>query len=345
LKPGVLAINFGGPTSDAELVPFLRNLLADVLPGPPFVKQLLASRLAPMRADRVRARYAEIGWSPTTRDTTAQAAGLAERLSVPVAAGMMFTPPSVERALGELLAQGVTHVIAAGLFPHWSFATSGSAGDQVHDALKSLGRQDVVIHHLRPFFDDPQYLEAVAGTVRRMQVPGDGPLHLLFSAHGIPLSLVRKGDPYPDHVRATARGVVRALGWDGPWHLGWQSRLGPTKWLEPSTPQVLRRLGAEGVRRLLVVPVSFVGEHIETLHELDIEYAELAHEAGITTFRRAPALGLDPTFLDALAARARAALAQLDRTTCVRCLVPVKPDHHAGTCRTCGFQPPAHLRG
>jgi sirohydrochlorin ferrochelatase len=130
---------------------------------------------------------------------------------------------------------------------------------------------------------------------------------------------------------------VRELGWTDPYQLAWQSRLGPVRWLGPSTPEAIARLGAAGVGRVLVVPVSFVGEHIETLDELDKELAEDAHRAGISAFGRAAALGMEPLFLDALTDLVRASLAAFDRARCVRCLLPVPADHHRARCLDCGF--------
>jgi ferrochelatase len=257
----------------------------------------------------------------------------------PMEVGMMFTPPSIATALGALTDAGCDHVVAVGLFPHWSFATTGSATDMLAEAHAALGPRAPRLHVARAFFDDPTYLRAVAATVRRAAATlgGEGPVHLLFSAHGVPASFLRRGDPYADHVQATVRGVVRVLDWTDPVSLSWQSRLGPVRWLGPSTPEAVARLGAQGVRRLLVVPVSFVGEHIETLDELDKELAEDAHRAGITSFGRAPALGMEPLFLDALTNVVRESLAAFDRARCVRCLLPVAPDHHRKRCLDCGF--------
>lgn len=347
MKPGLLVVNFGGPQSDEELEPFLAELLGDVLPGPlkPF-----AGWFARSRAKKVRDTYREIGFSPLVPDTLAQVDGVVERLgeaAPPTRAGMMFTPPFIRDAVGELLNEGCDRLVVLGLFPHWSFATSGSAYDMVHLALVHHGRPELPVHYLRAFQDHPAYIEAVADTVRQTaaSLQGEGPIHLLYSAHGIPVSFVRRGDPYPDHVREGVRRVHTALGWTDPWWLGWQSRLGPVRWLAPDTRDVIRRLGAEGARRLILVPVSFVGEHIETLDEMDREFVELAHEVGIPAVGRAPAVGTHPAFLDALADLVRDGLARFGQTRCSRCLIPVPGSHRReGRCLSCGFQRPVHLR-
>ncbi|MCB9680953.1 MAG: ferrochelatase [Alphaproteobacteria bacterium] len=349
MTPGVLFVNFGGPAGDAELVPFLANLLGDVLPGPGWLARALGRRLAPLRADRVRPAYTQIGWSPLVADTRAQVDAVRTALGAeapPMAVGMMFTPPTMAQGLRDLLDQGVDRVLVVGLFPHWSFATSGSAYDMVHHALAEIGRPDLPVHYARAFFADATYVEAVAATVRQAvdTLDGDGPITLLFSAHGLPVSFLKRGDPYPDHVRESIRHVIDHLGWDQPWELAWQSRLGPVRWLEPNTTTTLERLGAEGVQRLVIVPVSFVGEHIETLFEIDVEYVELAHHAGIAHVGRAHALGLEPAFVTCLADLVRQGLERFGSYRCSRCLIPRPVAHrHQGRCPNCAFVFPAHL--
>ena len=346
MTPGLLVMNFGGPQSDDELVPFLTELLGDVLPG---LLKPFAGRFARLRAGKVRDTYRHIGFSPLVPDTLRQVDGVTARLgpdAPPVAVAMMFTPPFAVDGVKALLDQGCDRIVVLGLFPHWSFATSGSAYDMVHKALVSLGRADLPVHYARAFYDHPAYVDAVSHTIRdaTATLPGEGPVHLLFSAHGIPVSFVRRGDPYPEHVRETARRVVADLGWQDPWSLAWQSRLGPIRWLTPDTRDALRALGAAGTQRVVMVPVSFVGEHIETLDEMDRELVELAHEAGIPHVGRARALGTTPAFLDALADVVRDTLARFGDTRCSRCLLPVPGTHRReGTCGTCGFVRPSYL--
>lgn len=289
MTTGVLIANFGGPQSQAELEPFLRALLTDVLPFGP-LSGAAAWLIARQRKHKIGPAYTHIGWSPIVPQSQDIAQRVAATLGgdVPVTAGMMFSPPSFHTALTALKRQGVRRVIVAGLFPHESTATSRAAQKLI---LPHAG--DLDLDFLPPFYDAPWYLNALASSIRRgiEATPGDGELHLLFSPHGLPVSYVRAGDPYPDQVRATVDGVLAELGWKGPWHLGWQSRVGPTKWLEPSTLTEVERIAGLGVRRLCVVPVSFICEGIETLHEIDVELAEHAHRFGLEHLHRAPALG------------------------------------------------------
>lgn len=346
MRTGLAILDFGGPTGPVELVPFLEKLLADVLPGPPALKRFLARRIAPARARLVQPNYETIGWSPLVQTHRLQVAALAERLgpeAPPMASGMLFTPPTMREATRALREQGVERIIALPLFPHYSFATTGAAFAHFWEAMRAEGMTGLPVHWIGAWFDHPLYIDALAATIREgvARTPGEGELHLVFTPHGLPLSFVRKGDPYPEQIRETARRVIRRLEWTGPWHLGWQSRLGPVKWLAPSTPEVLDRLAREGAKRVCLIPVSFAAEHIETLHEIDIEYADHARDVGIPHFGRAPALGLEPAFIACLADLVQQALAGFGQQSCVRCLHPrpIAVERRPG-CPNCRFQTP-----
>lgn len=342
VKPGVLVLNFGGPRGPDELVPFLKNLFDDVLPGPRFVKALAAPALAMSRARTVRPNYELIGWSPVVATSEAQAAGIRERLGdVPVATGMLFTAPTVTEGVNALREAHADAIVAIALFPQFSLSTTGAAFDRVSDAAGKLP-----VHYVPFWHDAPGYIKAVGRTIKdaAAKLPGDGPIQLLFSPHGLPLSYVQRGDPYPDHVRETVRLTVEAIGWTDPVAIGWQSRVGPMKWLEPSTLSEVDRIAREGHKRLLIVPVAFVGEHIETLHELDIEVTDHAHKAGITHVGRARAVGTDPDFLDALADCARKAIARFEVASCVKCRSETPKYAGKPKCPSCAFETPKFAR-
>lgn len=314
-KPGVLLVNFGGPQGPDELVPFLTNLFDDVLPLPKWLKGFVAPRVAVSRSRKVGPNYEQIGWSPIVPETRRQLEAVRAALGAsapPMAMGMLFTPPTVLDGIRELEKQGCDAIAAVAMFPQYSTTTTKPAYDRVREALASA-KLDLRLATAPPFYDRPDYVEALANTIRAgaAGLEGEGPIHLVFSPHGLPLYVVRKGDPYPDQVKESIRLVLERLGWTDPWHLGWQSRVGPVKWLAPSTPEVIHEIARSGGQRVLVVPISFVGEHIETLHELDIELRKDATDAGIRWFGRASAVGVDPAFVHCLAGLARETAATL----------------------------------
>jgi ferrochelatase len=348
---GLCVVDFGGPRGEGELVPFLTRLLEDVLPGPMAVKRWVAPSLARRRALVVGPNYQQIGWSPLVPTHERQVAALRDKLppGLPVASGMMFTPPEMDDAVRALLSAGVDRLVVLPMFPHYSLATTGAAFGFLWDALGRAGRHDLPVRWIPAYPEHPAYVDALAATIRAGvdATPGDPaePVHLVFSPHGLPLSFVQRGDPYPDHIRATVRAVLQRLEWRGPAHVGWQSRVGPVAWLTPSTPETLAAVARGGGRRVCLVPISFASEHIETLHEIDVEYRELAHGLGIPHFGRAPALGHQPRFVDALAELVTDAMADLGRYTCVRCQLPKPLEHRArASCPNCRFTFPPYLR-
>ncbi|MCB9684450.1 MAG: ferrochelatase [Alphaproteobacteria bacterium] len=351
---GVAVVDFGGPQGPDELVPFLTKLLEDVLPGPGPIKAAAAPWLATRRARDVGRNYEQIGWSPLVPTHRRQVDALRAELgpdAPPLVSGMMFTAPTMDEAVAELKAAGVDRIVALPMFPHYSLATTQAAFTFFHQALARAGMERIPVRWVAGYPDHPDYIEALASTIRAgiAATPGpeDEPIHLVFTPHGLPLSWVTKrADPYPDQIRTTVRTVLRHLDWKGPSHVGWQSRVGPVRWLEPGTPAVLDTIAASGARRVCMVPVSFAADHIETLHEIDIEYREHAHQVGIPHFGRAPALGVEPAFVRCLADLVRSAIATPKRHDCVRCLLPKGEDHRRQeTCPNCRFAFPAYLRG
>jgi len=312
----IALLDFGGPQRRAELVPFLSELLADVLPGPSWFSGPLGAVIARFRARSVAPMYASIGWSPLVPTHFEQARGLADRVEVPVVSGMMFTDPHMSHTVQQLLELDVDGVIALPMFPHYSLATTHAAFGFFQEALAEAGRADLPVHWVNDWFDHDGYIDALAQTIREgvENTPGDGALHLLFTPHGLPESFVRRGDPYPGQVQTTVDRVLERLDWNGPSHLGWQSRVGPAKWLSPSTPERLEEIAKGGGTRVCLVPVSFVSEHIETLFEIDVEYRHEADQLGIPHWGRAPALGTSSQFLDTLAALATEALRDFSPT-------------------------------
>jgi len=317
-RDGVLLLAMGGPWSLDDVKPFLLAVFGDRrvirFPGGPALQGAWARLLTALRSRTVRGRYASIGGgSPLLRWTRLQAAALSRVLGgIPVEAAMRYASPRADEAVSRLVAAGCRRLLLLPLYPQECTATTGSslADAQAAAARLALGLE---VLEVRSFHDDPGYVAAVAARVRAgmaaLTADGTRRPFVLFSAHGVPERLVCGGDPYVDHTRRTVELVRRELAAeiDG-WGLSFQSRVGPVRWVGPSTRDEIRRLGRQGAESLLVVPISFVSDHVETLHEIDIELAAVAAKAGIARFARAPSLNDGDDFIGALAAIAARAL-------------------------------------
>jgi ferrochelatase len=225
---------------------------------------------------------------------------------------MRYTPPFSDEVAAALARDGSNTIVALSLYPHYTTATTGSSLNDLRRALKKakLGgaAQKAPSAPLSPLTierwpDEPLYLDALAAQVRRgleqFPVEKRGDVEILFSAHGLPMSFIHKGDPYVDDLKATIAGVMGRVG-ERPWRLTFQSKVGRQKWLEPQTDETLRELARAGKKEILAVPISFVSDHIETLYEIDLLFGDEARALGLD-FRRAPSLNLEPTFIEALA--------------------------------------------
>ena len=308
-------LNRGGPATLDAVEPFLTELFLDreiiQLPW----QRVLGPFIAKRRAPKVQKLYAAIGGgSPILRLTRAQGEGLARRLderspaTAPHKAYVAFryVPPSSAEALRAMQADGVERAVAFTQYPQYSCSTTGSSLNELWRAAGHLGvgqRQEWSV--IDRWGTHPGFVTAVAETIEeglRTFPPAERKdVLLLFSAHSLPLAVIDRGDPYPQEVGATTAAVMDLLGHRNPFLLAYQSEVGPVRWLGPSTERVIRQLGARAQRNVLVVPIAFTSDHIETLSEIDREYGQLAREVGIRRFHRTTALNDRPAFLDALA--------------------------------------------
>lgn len=303
---GVVLAQMGGPAGLGQVEPFIRSVFSDPavvpLPGGRRVRRAVSSLVAKSRGRKVRERYREIGGgSPIARITADQAELVRDELvsrgcAAEVAVAMRYTQPDTTSAVSVLSAAGVGRLVLLPLYPQYSFATTGSSEAELMRVLATTGGPPVTT--IRSWCEQPRYLDASAELVSEELAKLPGPLSdraaLVFSAHGLPERLVRRGDPYPEEVQATMAGVLERLRFEGDVRLGYQSRTGPVAWTGPGTDEVIEELGAAGVEAVVVIPVSFVSDHIETLHELDIELRRVAVEAGIAHFSRVPVLNARP---------------------------------------------------
>ncbi|MEM9771249.1 MAG: ferrochelatase [Cyanobacteria bacterium P01_D01_bin.73] len=312
-RVGVLLLNLGGPDKLEDVRPFLFNLFADPeiirLPAP-WMQKPLAWLISSLRARKSQESYKVIGGgSPLRRITEEQAAELEKSLTnrgydAKVYIGMRYWYPFTEEAVEEIKKDGVDQLVILPLYPHFSISTSGSS----FRLLEKIWDNDEELHEIKhsvvpSWYHHPDYLGAMADLIGKKIDQADDPenAHVFFSAHGVPASYVTEaGDPYQKEIEDCTSMIMEKLGRSNPHSLAYQSRVGPVEWLQPYTDVAIEELGEAKVEELVVVPISFVSEHIETLEEIDVEYRELAEESGIRNFLRVPALDSHPQFIEAL---------------------------------------------
>lgn len=312
---GIVMLNLGGPKNLDEVRPFLLELFADreIIQLP--IQSWLGPFIAKRRTKGVQALYQEIGGgSPILKWTEEQGRGMVERLNrlSPDTAphrfyiAFRYIEPKSEDALKAMKADGIERAVAFTQYQQFSCATTGSSLNELWRASSRVGlRQDFRWSVIDRWPTHPGFIDVMARKVRegleRFPKEERDDVLLLFSAHSLPLSIIDRGDPYPQEVGASVHEVMKAGAFPNPYLLAYQSEVGPVRWQGPSTEQVIKDLGARGRRNVLAIGIAFTTDHIETLSELDIEYADLAEEVGIQRFERAPAFNDDPDFMDALA--------------------------------------------
>lgn len=310
-KTALVLLNMGGPDSLEGVKPFLRNLFSDRelirLPGGPWLQPHFARLMAMLRAPKARRGYRAIGGaSPLLHWTQSQARAIGQLLGEDWQGEvvMRYWEPRCGEVLERLRREGVRRAVVLSLYPHFTAATSGSSiNDFCRHAVRFCPDLDYRLIH--EWFDWPPYLDALAHLVRegvqRFEKERRRHVVLLFSAHALPEKLILEGDPYLDQVRLTMRGVLERLP-ECRARLAFQSRSGPVRWIGPTVTETLDALGREGCREVLMVPVSFVSDHVETLHEIDQEYRAYALRRGFQRFERVAAFNEDSGFLRAMAA-------------------------------------------
>ena len=306
----VVLFNLGGPDDAASVKPFLFNLFSDpaIIGLPGFFRNAIAKLISSRRETSAQANYALMdagGGSPLLAETRKQAAALATVLDAALAGdevrifiAMRYWHPLTEETAIDVAAFGPDEVILLPLYPQFSTTTTESSLKAWSETYGGSGRSRAVCCYPQ---GEGWIAAQVEGIRAAMAQAGDDPVRVLFSAHGIPESLVaKKGDPYQEQVESTVAAVMAGVGEEVDHVLCYQSRVGPMKWLGPTTPDGLRQAATDGVG-VIVVPIAFVSEHIETLVELDIEYGELAHELGVAPYLRTPTVSLAEPFIGLLA--------------------------------------------
>ena len=325
-RVGVLLLNLGGPDKLEDVRPFLFNLFADpeIIRLPfPWLQKPLAWLISTLRAKKSQENYLEIGGgSPLRRITEEQGVALQKQLQkmgqdAKIYVGMRYWHPFTEEAIAQIKEDQIKKLVILPLYPHFSISTSGSSFRVLEEMWKEDPALRLIDYTLIPsWYDYPGYVKAMASLINKEleQCDNRENVHIFFSAHGVPKSYVEEaGDPYQQEIEACTRAIMAEVNCPNHHTLAYQSRVGPVEWLQPYTEDALNELGEKGIESILVVPISFVSEHIETLQEIDIEYREIAEEAGIENFYRVPALNTEPLFIEALS---NLVVESLDQSPC-----------------------------
>ncbi len=309
-KTGIVLMNMGGPGAIEDVEPFLYNLFMDPdiidIPLGKIFRPFIAKKISKKRAITAQGYYEKIGGkSPLLELTLNQASALNETLSkeedVTTTVAMRYWHPYTDEAIREILSQNVDTLVLLPLYPQYSRATSGSSLNEFYRHWARMGKDNMEVIEIKDWHDNPGYIQSWVEKIRNELDSFGGKVpHLIFSAHGIPQKMVDEGDPYQQQTEETVKLILEKLNWNGPWHLSYQSRVGPVKWLKPSTEDIIKSLGEKSTDGALMIPISFVSDHSETLYEMDILYRDMAAKAGIKKFKRVPSLNSSPTFIKAL---------------------------------------------
>ena len=336
MKIAIVLFNLGGPDSPEAVQPFLKNLFSDpaIISLPSFLRLPLASFISSRRAPKAKKIYDQIGGSsPILGQTEAQARALEEALGSEHEwrgyVCMRYWHPMTEAVVRSVKRFAPDRIVLLPLYPQFSTTTTDSSVQAWKEAAAKLA---VPTQTVCCYPDEPGFVAASVDLVKQgLAEAGSGPVRVLFSAHGLPEKVIKRGDPYQAQVERTAQAIAdqidnRTGGLD--WSVCYQSRVGPLKWIGPSTNAEVRRAGQDG-KAIVLYPLAFVSEHSETLVELDIDYRRLAGESGVPAYIRVPTVGTHPLFIGGLADRVRAILSQPRVAVC-----------HGATAMPCG---PQHL--
>ena len=332
MKVAIILFNLGGPDSPEAVQPFLKNLFSDpaIISLPSFLRLPLASFISSRRAPKAKKIYDQIGGSsPILGQTEAQARALEEALG----AGhewrgyvcMRYWHPMTEAVVRSVKKFGPDSIVLLPLYPQFSTTTTGSS-IKAWKAAVAAAKLAVPTQAVCCYPDEPGFVAASVDLLKQgLAEAGNRPVRVLFSAHGLPEKIIQRGDPYQVQVERTAKAIADRIG-GLDWSVCYQSRVGPLKWIGPSTDTEVKRAGQDG-KAIVLYPLAFVSEHSETLVELDIDYRRVAGECGVPAYIRVPTVGTHPLFIAGLADRVRAVLAEPKVAVC-----------HGATAMPCGQQ-------
>lgn len=305
---GIILLQMGGPDTLDDVPAFLYKLFSDrdiIQLGPAFLQKPLARLISRRRAPKSKAIYAKIGGgSPLREITRAQADELQKLLEeeyggIQVEVAMRYWDPTAGEALTALIENGVEKIIALPLYPHYTRATSGSSLKDLRLAAAGLCPHTPLVE-IPSWPDEPHYIQALATSIEAatQEFAGEA-FELVYSAHSLPVSFIESGDPYVDELQKTVKALEKQTGIQG--RICYQSRSGPVEWLAPSTSETIEALASEGCKNILMVPISFVSDHVETLYEINMLFKEKAADLGVRLVAT-ESLNTDRVFIEGLAA-------------------------------------------
>ncbi len=308
-KTAVILLNLGGPDSLEAIEPFLYNLFCDPdIFKLPFGQKFLAKLISSRRAPKVAEEYKLIGGKSPINEWTEIQRSMLENLlrqeneNIDVHIAMRYWKPLTEETVAKIESGNYDKIILLPLYPHYSITTIGSSFNEWNRYYKGDKAKLIYIGN---YETNEKYIAAlnqrIDETLLRFPEEIRKNVQLVFSAHGTPISLVKKGDPYSSQIKATVDAVMKARNYSHSHHQCFQSKVGPMKWLEPGTDTMIEELSAAGKKNLLIIPISFVSDHVETLFELDIEYRHVADNCGIENYIVMKGLNDSQLFIDALA--------------------------------------------
>lgn len=301
----VVLANLGAPANLDEVRPFLKNIFNDPdifnFPFGKIGREIFASLMATLRAPKSRKYYAAIGGgSPLHKNTVEQADKLKQSLAregdFDVKVAQRYWCPYLSDVAADLRLEGIENIILLPLYPHYSTTTTLSIKNEWQRVASDLTNTKVI----ERFYNNKYYIKACTKQIKEKLKKFDTDPHILFSAHSIPVKRVMDGDPYEKEINHNVELIMQNLGKDYSYSLSYQSKVGPVKWLSPSVEEEVDRLVAEGICHLLVFPISFVSEHLETLYELDIRKKDYALKSGIEIYERANTVQTQPEFIKCL---------------------------------------------
>ncbi len=308
-KTAVVLFNLGGPDSIEAIEPFLYNLFCDPdIFNLPFGQKLFAKLISSRRAPKIAEEYKLIGGkSPIGEWTEKQRSMLESSLrkdfpALDVYTAMRYWKPFTSEVVAKVASKKYDKIILLPLYPHYSITTTGSSFNEWNRHYKGDASR---LAYINDYYLNEKYIAAINRRIDETilkfpeQVRND--IQIVFSAHGTPVSLVKKGDPYSNHIKQTVEAVMNLRNHSHNHHLCFQSKVGPMKWLEPATDTMIEELAAQNKKNLLIVPISFVSDHVETLFELDIEYRHIADKVGIENYIVMKGLNDSELFIEALA--------------------------------------------